>query len=331
MLARSTTSLPAADACYGVCMYEPKLDGFRCIAFRSGVGDRVELQSRQGRPLAGHFPEIARLVRDHVPAGTVLDGELIIWTGGRLDFSLLQRRLTASPRKVIDWVAEHPAHLVLFDVLQVPPDLDVRPRPLLERRGLLEQLLVDAPPQLALSPQTTSVELAREWLETWPAAGVEGVLIKGAAEPYRSGRRGWLKLRQRSSTEAIIAGVTGSLAQPETLLLGRRDTGGVLRYVGRTRPVTAVQRQELRGALHRVGAAGRWAAEHPWPRPLPAGWIGQWSSPEPLRYVQVEPDTIAEVEVDAAYEDGRWRHQTRFLRIRTDLSIFDAPLADTPP
>lgn len=330
MLARNTTSLPAADACVGGCRFEPKWDGFRCLAFRPDDG-RVELQSRQGRALAGHFPEIARLVRDHVPPGTVLDGELVIWTGNRLDFSLLQRRLTVGPRKVIDWAAEHPAHLVLFDVLQVPPDRDVRPRPLRERRELLEDLLVDAPPQLTLSPQTASVELAREWLQTWPAAGVEGLVVKGADEPYRSGKRGWLKLRQRGSAEAIIGGVTGSLAQPETLLLGRRDTAGVLRYVGRTRPVSALQRGELRKVLQQHGARGRWSAEHPWPRPLPAGWIGQWSSPEPLVYVPVEPDVVAEVEVDAAYEYGRWRHQTKLIRIRTDLSVYDVPLADPPP
>jgi len=100
---------------------------------------------------------------------------------------------------------------------------------------------------------------------------------------------------------------------------------------GRTRPVSALQRGELRQVLQRHGARGRWSAAHPWPRPLPAGWIGQWSSPEPLVYVPVEPDVVAEVEVDAAYEHGRWRHPPTFLRIRTDVSIFDVPLADPPP
>jgi ATP-dependent DNA ligase len=122
-------------------------------------------------------------------------------------------------------------------------------------------------------------------------------VIKGATEPYRAGKRGWLKLRPRRSAEAIVGGVTGTLARPETLLLGRRDTAGVLRYVGRTRPVSAMQRDELRGVLHRLGASGRWAAEPPWPRPLPASWIGQWSSQEPLAYVEVEPDAVVEVEV----------------------------------
>jgi ATP-dependent DNA ligase len=136
----------------------------------------IELQSRSGKPLEPRFPEITRLAREYLPAGSVLDGELIIWERNRLSFALLQRRLAAGARTVVDWAMKHPAHLVLFDVLQAPPDVDVRARPLRERRALLEQLLDRAPPQLALSPQTTSIEQAREWLATWPAAGVEGLL-----------------------------------------------------------------------------------------------------------------------------------------------------------
>jgi len=332
MLAKNVARLPADDGRAGSVVFEPKWDGFRCIAFHDAQG-RVELQSRQRRLMTRQFPDIARLVREHTSPGTILDGELIIWASGRLDFGLLQRRNAAGPRRILDAVAEFPAHYMVFDVLQIPPDLDVRARPLVDRRALLEQLLAGAPPQLPLSPQTSSIEQAREWLETWPVVGVEGLVIKDAGGAYVPGRRGWSKLRQRASAEAIIGGVTGTLTQPETLLLGRRDSGGVLRYVARTRPVTGAQRAELRGALHRVGAAGRWAAEHPWPRPLPAAWTGQWGTPEPLAYVQVEPDTIAEVEIDAAYEreTASWRQPPRFLRLRTDISIFDVPLADPSP
>jgi ATP-dependent DNA ligase len=194
MLARNIARLPAEDGSAGGMVFEPKWDGFRCIAFHDAQG-RVELQSRQRRLMTRQFPDIARLVRENAPHGTVLDGELIIWAGGRLDFGLLQRRNAAGPRRILDAVAEFPAHYVLFDVLQVPPDLDVRARPLVERRALLEQLLAGGPPQLPLSPQTSSIEQAREWLETWPAVGVEGLVIKEASGRYLSGRRGWSKLR----------------------------------------------------------------------------------------------------------------------------------------
>lgn len=329
MLARNVTALPAAGSCSGGCAYEPKWDGYRCVLFRHADG-KVEMQSRAGTAMAAKFPEIARLARDHLPAETVVDGELIIWDRQRLSFALLQRRFAASPRKVLDWVAEFPAHLVLFDVLHSPAG-DVMAWPLRDRRALLEELLAGGPTQLPISPQTTSEELARDWLTTWPAAGVEGLVIKGLDEPYRDGRRGWLKLRERNSTEAIVGGVTGSIAQPETLLLGRRDAGGVLRFVGRTRPLTVTQRAEVRGQLHRPGSGRQSAPQHPWPRPLPAGWIGQFGSPEPLAYQQVEPEVVAEVQVDAAYEAGRWRHQAKFLRVRTDMSIYDVPLAGLEP
>ena len=123
MLAKNTPRLPAGDTCPGGCLYEPKWDGFRCIMFHHADG-QVDLQSRQGRAMARHFPEIVRLAREHLPAGSVLDGELIIWARGRLNFALLQRRLSAGPRNVLEQVVEFPAHLVLFDVLQVP----ARPR-----------------------------------------------------------------------------------------------------------------------------------------------------------------------------------------------------------
>ena len=160
MLAKSVSRLPANDGRAGSVVFEPKWDGFRALAFHDQQG-RVELQSRQHRLMTRQFPDIARLIREHTPPGTVLDGELIIWAAGQLDFGLLQRRNAAGPRRILDAVAEFPAHYVVFDVLQVPPDLDVRAKPLHERRALLEQLLAGAPPQLPLSPQTSSLEQAR--------------------------------------------------------------------------------------------------------------------------------------------------------------------------
>jgi ATP-dependent DNA ligase len=344
MLSKPVTALPAVRALAGGSCYEPKFDGFRCLLF-SSPGGRVELQSRAGRPLTDRFPEIARIAREFLPPGVVLDGELIVWHQSRTSFPHLQRRMAGSARAVLAQSLAHPAHLVAFDVLHTPHEGDIRALPLRDRRVVLEQILAGAPPQLALCPQTRSADTAREWLETWPAAGVEGVMIKGSGEPYRGGRRDWAKLRHRSSTEAIIGGITGTIARPETLLLGRRDVHGAIRYVGRTGPLADPQRRELRGVL-RLRGAGRQGEPRPlWPQPLPVSWLGQFRQPaEPLRYVPVEPDVIAEVEVDTAYEPvitgppgstrsvaARWRHQPKLLRIRTDMSVYDVPLADPEP
>jgi ATP-dependent DNA ligase len=341
MLSKPVTSLPPARA--ALC-YEPKFDGFRCLLFRRPDG-RVELQSRAGRLLTGAFPEIARVAREHLPGGVVLDGELVIWVNGRLAFPQLQRRMAGSARAVLAHSLEYPAHLVAFDVLHTPHEGDVRHLPLADRRVVLEQILAGAPPQLALCPQTSSAATAREWLTTWPAAGVEGLVIKGLGEPYRGGQRSWAKLRHRSSTEALVCGVTGTLARPETVLLGRRDATGTIRYAGRTRPLGDAVRRELSSVLRPPGAGRQQRPPQLWPQPLPASWLGQFRQPaEPLRYVPAEPDVIAEIEVDTAYEPvitgapaaqrhigARWRHPPKMLRIRTDMSIYDVPLAEPEP
>jgi ATP-dependent DNA ligase len=132
MLAKTVHALPEPVACVGGCVFEPKFDGFRAIVFHQPGG--VYIQSRAGRPLHGYFPDIADIVAAALPVGVVLDGELIIWAGGRTSFTLLQRRLNAGAavRRI---AAEHPAHLVVFDLLQradgtplLNPTADAAPR-----------------------------------------------------------------------------------------------------------------------------------------------------------------------------------------------------------
>jgi hypothetical protein len=117
----------------------------------------------------------------------------------------------------------------------------------------------------------------------------------------------------------IIGGVTGSLADPTSLLLGRLDRGGVLRFLTHTLPLRAAQRRELTG-LQRTVFRGC-GSGHPWPCPIPASWIGHLTGRQPLPYLPVEPTLVAEIDTDIA-TDGpfdRPRHPTRMLRIRPDL------------
>ena len=332
MLTRAVTVLPEPSACEGGCAYEPKWDGWRVLLFRDEDGG-VTLQSRQGRDLTRYFPEVVRLARGSLPPSTVVDGELIVWAPDRrrMSFALLQRRLNAGARRVLNLAVQHPAHLAAFDLLHSPTLGDIRARPLRERREHLARLLTDAPPQLTLSQQTTDPAQARAWMIAWAPLGIEGIVIKALGDPYRPGQRGWLKLRSRNSTEAIIAGVTGTLSRPESLLLGRFDADDVLRYVGRTKPLTPRQRVELAGVLRPPRAGRRRPTTHPWPRPLPGAWLGQLGNRADLDYSPTEPDTVAEVEVDSAYEHHRWRHQPTFLRLRPELSPYDVPITEEPP
>lgn len=304
-------------------VYEPKWDGWRAIAFR-GAAD-VYLQSRAGRNLTPYFPDITRAVRAAVPPGVVLDGELVAWERGRTNFAQLQRRVTAG-RGLLRFAHEHPAYYVVFDLLVDAGAELVISLPLVERRARLVRLLTGARPQLTVTPQTQDLEQVSQWLTGWVVAGVEGIVIKRLDSRYEPGRRGWAKFRIRASTEAIIGGVTGSLRNPATLLLGRFDRHGRLRYTGRTHPLTTPQRAELAMLLSPLVLPYPDAVAHPWPQPLPAGWTGQFDEPEPLHYIQVQPTVAADIEVDTAFEHRRWRHRVWYRRPRQDLSVYDVPL-----
>ncbi|MFY1655857.1 ATP-dependent DNA ligase [Micromonospora sp. WMMD1274] len=321
MLAAPVDAVPEGPG----LVHEPKWDGWRCIAFRETDG--VHLQSRAGRNLTTYFPDITRAIRT-IPPGVVLDGELIVWERGRTNFAQLQRRVTAG-RGLLRLVQDCPAHYVLFDLLADADGQVILNMPLSERRVRLERLLADAPAQLTMTPQTTDMRLVADWLLNWTvAAGIEGVVSKRLAGRYEPGRRGWWKFRTRIVTEAIIGGATGSIHNPDTLLLGRFDRRGRLRYTGRTHPLTGAHRKELGGLLSPLRPRQHYGAAvmHPWPEPLPASWSGQLDRPEPLWYVQVEPTVVAEIDADVAFEHGRWRHRVRYARHRPDMSVYDVPL-----
>ncbi|TDC59558.1 ATP-dependent DNA ligase [Micromonospora sp. KC207] len=307
-------------------VHEPKWDGWRGIVFREPDG--VYVQSRAGRNLTTYFPDITRAIRQTIPPGAILDGELIVWERGRLNFAQLQRRVTAG-RGLLRLAHECPAHYVLFDLLADAGGHVIRNLPLSERRARLQRLLADAPPQLTLTPQTADMRQVADWLIHWTVAtGIEGVVTKRLGSRYEPGRRGWWKYRTYITTEAIAGGVTGSIRNPGAVLLGRFDRRGRLRYTGRTHPLTTDRRQELGGMLSPLRPAERRGAPvaHPWPQPLPASWSGQFDRPQPLPYVQVDPTVVVEVEVDTAFEHQRWRHQVRYARPRPDLSVYDVPL-----
>lgn len=157
-------------------------------------------------------------------------------------------------------------------------------------------------------------------------------MAKPAAGRYQPGGAGWMKVRSRTTAEYVIGGVTGSVAWPVSLLLGRFDGWGVLRYAGQTRPVRPDQRRELSSALRGLAFQGS-GTGHPWPCPLPAAWSAGLSGREPLAFTPVEPTVVAEVEVDTALDGpfGRVRHCCRHVRIRLDLHPSDVDTAYDGP
>lgn len=317
MLAKHADVLPAAPG----WLFEPKWDGYRAVVVVDGDG-HASVFSRRGTDLTSAFPEIADAGARQLPAGTVVDGEIIRWsTGGRLDFEALQRRNRAGAHGARQLARTEPCHLVMFDVLQAL-GTNVQQLQLAQRRQVLEELLPEGEPggSLVLGLQTDDVVLARAWAADLGSIGVEGIVAKRADQAYLPGVRGWLKVKSYTTTEAIVGGVTGSLAHPESLILGRIRSGdGQLRIAGRSTELDAAESAAVAAVIAEAGEG------HPWPAHLPPSWHER----EAREYIRVVPTVVAEVRVDVATAAGgssdHWRLRLRYLRIRTDLNPGDVP------
>ncbi|MGW3077806.1 MULTISPECIES: ATP-dependent DNA ligase [unclassified Kitasatospora] len=235
----AVTSVPPADGLGGGgVQYELKLDGFRCVAFARGERPAY-LQSRSGRDLAPEFPPIAAAVA-RLPEGLVLDAELVAWRNGRFAFGELLH--TRQARAAAPEVA---LGLIAFDVLALP-GRDVRRLPLTDRRRLLLAALADVPPPVQPVMATTDRAEALEWMERLADTGVEGLVCKAAAAPYRPRGAGrvWVKYRRSDTLDATVRAVTGPAAHPQALVL-QLDDGRVFLSTPRLTPVQSREVAEV--------------------------------------------------------------------------------------
>jgi ATP-dependent DNA ligase len=245
----------------------------------------------------------------------VLDGEVVIWNGSRLDFGLLQERMVSSVGRIPGLVAASPASYVAFDLLAAGGD-DLRGQRLSRRRASLEELAGRWKPPMQLCPATTDPEEARRWFEDFRPAGVEGLVAKGAGSRYAPGRREWLKVKSWETTEVLAGGVIGPIGAPSQLVAARyRDDELVV--VGRTSPLSPRQSAELAAVLTPADAA------HPWPDRIGTGRFGGGRLSVPL--TRVDPSVVVEVSADGALQAGVFRHPLRFVRVRSDLQPDDVP------
>lgn len=311
-LAKAVEDVPGPHALPGGSRYELKWDGYRGVIVRRPQDAR--LWSRQRNDMTTQFPELITAAAA-LPAGTVVDGEVVIWNGARLDFDLLQKRLAGGAARIAAQVRAHPASFVAFDLLAHQGE-DLRHCPFTERRALLETLATDWAAPLTLSPITTDVEQAQEWMASYRPAGIEGLVVKGATSRYEPGARRWLKHKSRETVEVIIGGVTGPISNPDSIVAGLyRD--GTLTIVGRSVPLKPAQARSLAAVLEPA------AEDHPWPDTIISSRFE--SSRDRTALTKVEPTVVAEVSADSALQGGVWRHPLRFLRHRPDLSPGDLP------
>ena len=314
-LAKPVRSIPRPDALPGGCRYEPKWDGYRLVVVRGARSTR--LWSKQGRDLTDRFQDVATAAIAQLPPGTVVDGEVVVWNGDRLDFGLLQRRMGTTPSRLGPILTAHPASYVAFDLLAAGGE-DLRGLRWRDRRAALEELARRWAPPMQLSPVTGEISEAQRWFEDYRPAGIEGLVAKGASTPYRPGRREWLKVKSWETTEVVAGGVIGTLERPSQLVAGTyRD--GELVVVGRTSPLSPRQSEELAAVLTPADA------DHPWPDRIGTGRFGGGRLSVPL--TRVRPELVVEVSADAALQAGVFRHPLRFVRLRPDLRPEDvAPL-----
>ena len=325
MLAKLARELPAA----GGMLYEPKWDGFRCIVFRDG--DEVELGSRNERPLTRYFPELFDPMKEQLPQRCVLDGEIVIATGGGLDFEALLQRIHPAVSRINLLASQTPASFVAFDLL-AEGDEDLRPLPQIERRQRLEAVMRNAHPPLHITPCTNDRELAAEWFDAFEGAGLDGVVAKPDHLPYRENERVMLKVKHERTADCVVAGfrwhksggVIGSM------LLGLYDDNGTLHHVGVTAAFPMTQRKALVDTLapYRENALENhpwkdWAsamaeAHHPGgtSRRMP-GAQSRWNAGKDQSWEPLRPELVVEVRYDHLQGD-RFRHGTTFVRFRDD-------------
>ncbi len=238
MLARSATALPAGER----WAYEVKWDGFRALVH--GDGRKVRLQSRKGNDLTPLFPELQELAALLRP-GTVLDGEIVAFAGGKPDFELLQGRLGASGRKAAALAAAAPVRLVAFD-LPVDAGASLLGVRWSERKERLQDLGIDGP-RIWVPPHHLGPEGGALLQALTVEHGLEGVVAKRVDSRYEPGRRSgaWQKIKNWKQIELCVGGwVAAEDGGPASLLLGEPCADG-LRYV-------AVGDLGLFGALRRA-------------------------------------------------------------------------------
>ena len=295
--------------------YEPKWDGFRCLAFRDG--DEVYLQSKSGQPLARYFPEMVEALRHLKAASFVLDGELVIPIGQRFSFDDLLMRIHPAASRVKKLAEEHPALFVVFDLL-----VDER------RRSLVESSLSERRPRLLqfarkyfkqkgairLSPATPSLAAARRWFRT-AGSHLDGIVAKRTDLAYRSGKRdGMQKVKHRRTADCVVGGFRYATGKKVigSLLLGLYNDEGLLDHVGFTSSFTVADRKKITAIVVPLKGKSGFTGRAP-------GGPSRWSTRRADEWEPLKARLVVEVEYDH-FSGDRFRHGTHLLRFRPDKS-----------
>jgi ATP-dependent DNA ligase len=317
MLAKSVPRIPE-----GALSFEPKWDGFRSIIFRDG--DEVEIGSRNEKPMTRYFPEIVEAVKANLPERCVLDGEIVVVVGERLEFEVLQQRIHPANSRVTRLSKETPASFIGFDVLACGDD-DYTARPFAYRRELLERVLANARPPIHLTPATTDRNLAEQWFGQFEGAGLDGIVAKPLEGIYEPDKRVMFKIKHERTADCVVAGYRVHVTDPESigsLLLGLYTDAGELMSVGVVGAFPTARRKELFTELQPLVTTfdhhpWAWAREEEGVRTPRNAESSRWSVGKDLSFTPLRPERVVEVRYEHM-EGIRFRHTAQFVRWRPD-------------
>ncbi len=307
MEAKVAAELPSGEG----WQFEPKWDGFRCLAYKSG--GRVELRAKSGKSLSRYFPEMVAALAAARADEFVLDGELAVPVGDSLSFSALQDRVHPAESRVRKLAGQTPALLIVFDCLADARDSVLVAAPLAERRVALERVAaaLGRAHRVRLTPYTRDRDEAVRWLAATHGA-LDGVVAKPLQEGYASGKRAMVKVKRMRTADCVVAGfryATGS-KMVGSLLLGLFNDRGLLDHVGFTSAISEAERPALTRRVEALRGGVGFTGDAP-------GGPSRWSDERSTAWEKLRPELVAEVRYDHA-TDGRFRHGTMFLRWRPD-------------
>jgi len=322
MLAKAAYELPEESG----LVFEPKWDGFRCIVFRDG--DEIVLGSRNDKPLTRYFPEIIAPLKATLPERCVVDGELVVVTGDRLDFGALQQRIHPAESRVNMLAEQTPTAFIAFDLLALGDD-DLMGEPFSKRRATLEQVLKKAKAPIHLTPTTTDQEVAARWFKGFEGAGLDGVMAKDPTGAYAPDKRSQIKVKHLRLADVVVAGCRmhkdgngiGSL------MIGLYDDDGNLNHVGVASSFSAKRRTELLDEVEELRIDS--FEGHPWAEWLEAeahareeggrlpGAPNRWNAQKDMSWIPLAATRVIEVKYEHM-EGDRFRNVTRMQRWRAD-------------
>jgi ATP-dependent DNA ligase len=292
--------------------YEPKWDGFRCLAFRDG--DALELQSKSGQSLTRYFPELVATLLKLKPRKFVLDGEIIVVIENKISFDDLLQRIHPAESRVRRLSQEHPAQFVLFDFLVSERGTTLMDRPLARRRAALETFAakyLSKYPMCVLSPATDQIVVAREWLKTLHGQ-LDGLVAKRLDLPYLPGERAMRKIKNLRTADCVVGGFR-YLAKEKvvgSLLLGLYDKASLLHHVGFTSSIAAEERPALTKKLEALVEPPGFTGRAP-------GGPSRWNAVKSTDWKPLRPELVVEVRYDH-FTGHRFRHGTKLMRWRPD-------------